>query len=185
MAPPAELAEAERWANGVSPIQYDVRFVPTSDAAYGERVIPDRAFNAEQRDSALSGVPLDELEARWSATNPNVVTMRNRRTGSVTETKVTKRSTEAPGDGQAGAFGTSEYARIADAGSSGVMGGVPRILASRERVRYRWDPAEARPSRIEALSIENLFDPTATGFADLAGATPVLTVKARIALVRQ
>lgn len=180
-APAVEVALAERQA--AQPQRYDVRFVETSDvAAYGDKVIPDRAFNTEQRESALSGIAIDDLEARWSASNPNVVTVRNRASGSVVETKVTKRSTEAP---QEGAFGTSEYARVADAGSSGVLGGVPRILATRERVRYKWEPSMPQPTRLEALAIENVFDPTQTGFADLSGATPVLTIKARLSLERQ
>ena len=172
-----ELAERQLEANGVS---FDARYVETDDpGAFGDRVIPDRAFNAEQRASALLGLPLDDLEARWSSSNPNVVTMRNKRIGSLVETKVTKRSVE----GEDGAFGTSEYARVADAGSEGVLGGVPRILATRERVRYRY-PVGARPTRIEGLEITDLFDPTQTGFADLAGASPVLKVKARLTLER-
>ena len=188
-APAAELRIAERQQRAAAPITFDARFVATSDtASYGERVIPDRAFNAEQREAALTGEPIDDFDARWSASNPNVVTMRRRSTGEVTETKVTKRSTEAPAPN---AFGTSEYARVADAGSSGVLGGVPRILATRERVRYRWgepDPAASTepppPRLIEALAIENVFDPTQTGFADLSGATPVLTIKARLRFER-
>lgn len=172
-----EAASAERQAS--QPAVFDVRFVETSDADSGNFVLPDRAFNAEQREAALSGVPIDELEARWSTSNPNVVTMRNRLSGSVTETKVTKRSTETPGEN---AFGTSEYARVADAGSSGVLGGVPRILATRERSRYRWE--SATPNRIEALEIASLYDPTQTGFADISGATPVLTIKSRLILER-
>jgi hypothetical protein len=182
-APSAEAALAERQA--LRPITFDARFVETSDAAaFGASVIPDRAFNAVQRESALTGVSAEELEARWTASNPNVVTMRNRLSGSVVETKVTKRAVEAP---QPGTFGTSEYARVADAGSSGVLGGVPRILATRERVRYRWDEASdgGTPARVDALAIENVFDPTQTGFADLAGATPVLTVKARLVYERR
>jgi len=187
-APMQELAATERQA--AVPQVFDARFVETSDvAAYGESVIPDRAFNAAQREAALSGVPIDVLEARWSASNPNVVTMRNSISGSVVETKVTKRSVETPGER---VFGTSEYARVADAGSSGVLGGVPRILATRERVRYRWGDASvdaqggpAAPRVIEALAIESVYDPTQTGFADLAGATPVLTVKSRLVLERR
>lgn len=38
--------------------------------------------------------------------------------------------------------------------------------------------------RIEALELNQLYDPTATGFADLSGATPVLTWKARLVLTR-
>ena len=178
-APADEALIADRQLAG--PLQYEVRFVETSDeAAYGANVIPDRAFNTEQRQAALSAVAIDELEAKWSASNPNVVTLRNRRSNEVTETKVTKRSIETPGEG---AFGTSEYARVADAGSGGVLGGVPRIRATRERVRYRFEGE--RPSLIQALSIENLFDPTQTGFADLAGAEPVMTVKARLTLERR
>ena len=175
----------KQLAAGNDGIVYEARFVETDDpGAFGDSVIPDRAFNAEQRESALKALPLDELEARWSSSNPNVVTMRNKRTGTVTETKVTKRSTETPEGG--GAFGTSEYARVADAGSEGVLGGVPRILATRERARYRYSVTERgqRPTRIEALEIADLFDPTQTGFADLAGATPVLKVKARLTLDR-
>jgi hypothetical protein len=183
-APAAEAALAERQlATGSGGMSYEARFVETDDpGAFGDRVIPDRAFNAEQRESALRTMALDDLEARWSASNPNVVTMRYKRTGAVIETKVTKRSTEAPEGG--GAFGTSEYARVADAGSEGVLGGVPRILATRERVRYRYPVDGGRPARIEALEITDLFDPTQTGFADLAGASPVLKVKARLMLER-
>ena len=173
-APSAEASAAERQALG--PATYDQRFVETTE---GDGVIPDRAFNAEQREAALLNIPLDDLEARWSSSNPNIVTMRNRRTNSQMETKVTKRSLETPGEG---AFGTSEYARVADAGSEGVLGGVPRILATRERVRYRWNTAAASPIRVEGLEIFSVYDPTQTGFADLAGATPVLTVKARLVL---
>ena len=102
--------------------------------------------------------------------------------GSVTEYKVTKRSFEAPFDG---AFGTSEYARIADAGSAGVISAVPKIMASRVQTKFKWDPTAANGVRqIEALEITQTFDPTATGFADLAGATPVLTVKRRLVYTR-
>ena len=51
--------------------------------------------------------------------------------------QVTKRSFEAPADGS---FGTSEYARVADAGSAGVLNAVPVIRATRVQVRYRWEP---------------------------------------------
>jgi len=176
-APVAEAAIAERQAAG-APASFEVRFVETNDGAEN-RVVPDRAFNAEQREAALLGVPIGDLEASWSANNPNVVTMRNGKTGSVVETKVTKRSVETPG---VGAFGTSEYARVADAGSSGVLGGVPRILATRERARWRYEGE--RPARIDGLELSSLYDPTQTGFADLAGASPVMTVKARLALER-
>ena len=156
-APAAEVAAAESQATKAA--TFDQRFVETDDpGAFGARCIPDRAFNAEQREAALSGKPIDDFDARWSASNPNVVTMLNRRTRTLVETKVTKRSVEAPGDG---AFGTSEYARVADAGSEGVLGGVPRILATRERSRYRWDGDS--PNRIEALEIASVYDPTQTG----------------------
>lgn len=181
-APREEVALAERQLEaGAAGVSFDARYVETDDpGAFGDKVIPDRAFNAERRASALQGLPLDDLEARWSSSNPNVVTMRNRRKMSVVETKVTKRSVE----GENGAFGTSEYARVADAGSEGVLGGVPRILATRERVRYRYPVDGGRPTRIEGLEITDLFDPTQTGFADLAGASPVLKVKARLTLER-
>ena len=37
---------------------------------------------------------------------------------------------------------------------------------------------------VEALEIENVYDPQATGFADLNGAQPVFVVKSRITLER-
>ena len=37
---------------------------------------------------------------------------------------------------------------------------------------------------IEALEIQNVYDPQATGFADLNGAQPVATVKSRLTLSR-
>ena len=98
------------------------------------------------------------------------------------QTKVTKRSFESPFDG---AFGASEYARIADAGSEGVITAVPKILASRVQTRYKWDTEAAGGVRqIEALELTQTFDPTQTGFADLAGAQPVLTVKSRLVFTR-
>ena len=153
-APAAEAALAERQlATGSGGMSYEARFVETDDpGAFGDRVIPDRAFNAEQRESALRTMALDDLEARWSASNPNVVTMRYKRTGAVIETKVTKRSFDAPA---AGAFGTSEYARIADAGSAGIGAAVPYILAQRVQARYRWSDASA-PATIEGLEIEQI-----------------------------
>ncbi len=61
------------------------------------------------------------------------------------------------------------------------------------QARYRWDTGTAEGASghdpaavrtIKALEIEHLFDPTSTGFADLAGAKPVLTTKARITMDR-
>mgnify|MGYP005681296593 CR=1 FL=1 len=52
--------------------------------------------------------------------------------------QVTKRSFEAPADGS---FGTSEYARLAEAGTAGVLNAVPVIRAARTQVRYRWEPS--------------------------------------------
>ena len=155
-------------------IEYESRFVAieASDGA-----IADRRFNAERRATATS-LALSEparYEARWEPSSPNVLTLSDS-SGRVVETKVTKRSFDAPA---AGAFGTSEYARIADAGSAGVGAAVPYILARRVQARYRWSDASA-PATIEGLEIEQIFDPTQTGFADLAGASPVLTTKARL-----
>lgn len=177
---PKGLLKRARDSEAVA-IEFEQRFVQDRDPA---GVISDRAFNAERRTAAVSGTALDDLQARWEPSNPNVLTLATLSSGSVVETKVTKRSFEAPYDG---AFGTSEYARVADAGSSGVLGGVPVILATRVQMRYRWETAEASgaaPTQIEALEITQTFDPTATGFADLAGATPVLTTKARLKFAR-
>lgn len=181
--------------------------VALSANAYSGTVIADRAFNAERRAAAQPGAAaLQDYSARWDPTNPNVLTLACR--GSLVEvcvrarlalrasrmsltvpsltrraqTKVTKRSYESPFDG---AFGTSEYARIADAGSEGVVTAVPKILASRVQTRYKWDAATADGVRqIEALELQQIYDPTQTGFADLAGATPVLTIKSRLILTR-
>ncbi len=184
-AAPAALLSSSRelLARGES-LTFDARFLPASDDG---GYIADRGFNAEQRAAAPPGAPpLSAFEAKWDASNPNVLTLADRSRGSLVETKVTKRSVETPDGG--GGFGTSEYARIADAGSAGVLSSVPVILASRVQTRYRWaEPTGAdaqEVGRIEGLELTQMFDPAATGFADLAGATPVLTVKARLEFTR-
>ena len=155
--------------------------VALSTSTYAGTVVADRAFNTERRAAAQPGAPpLQDFSARWDMSNPNVLTLACR--GNLVETKVTKRSFESPFDG---AFGTSEYARIADAGSEGVISAVPVILAQRVQTRFKWDGTPGADVRqIEALELAQTFDPTATGFADLAGATPVLTVKSRLVLTR-
>ena len=199
-APADQFRTARQLLGAERPLSYDQRFVETeggggvvvardnSDSlalsmrSYGGgNIIADRAFNAERRAAALPGAPpLEDFVARWQATNPNVVTLACR--GSVVETKVTKRSFQQPFEG---AFATSEYSRIADAGSEGVLGGVPNIKASRVQTKYKWDATPGADVRlIEALELTDTFDPTATGFADLSGATPVLTVKTRLAFRR-
>ena len=67
------------------------------------------------------------------------------------------------------------------------MSSVPQISATRVQTRYKWD-AGAPPQTIktiEAPELTETYDPTATGFADLSGATPVLKVKAILRLARQ
>ena len=60
------------------------------------------------------------------------------------------------------------------------------IKAARVQLRYKWDPAPAGAvTVIEAIELAQTFDPTATGFADLSGATPVLTVKSRLVFTRE
>ena len=198
-APAAALLAARELMTAEKPLLYEARFLATESGgisitndkaggvalsanAYSGPVIADRAFNAEQRAAALPrAFPLQDYEARWDATNPNVLTLACR--GSLVETKVTKRSFDSPFEG---AFSTSEYARIADAGSEGVMSSVPQILAQRVQTKYKWDAtADGVLRQIEALELASTFDPTATGFADLAGATPVLTVKSRVVLTRE
>ena len=174
-APARELKRALN-AKAAQASAYDARFIELEDG----RIVADRAFNAEQREAALLGPEPEPLTARWEPSNPNILTVSYARSGQVVETKVTKRSSESP---QPGAFGTSEYARIADAGSSGPMGGVPSILARRLQARYRWDPGPGL-QRFEALELEEIYDPTQTGFADLAGATPVVKSKARLVYTR-
>ena len=125
-APTEQIAAARQLMAAEQPLVYDVRFLDTEAV-----IIADRAFNAERRAASLPGAaPLQDISARWDPTNPNVLTVACR--GSLVETKVTKRSFEAPFDG---AFGTSEYARIADAGSAGVISAVPQIMAERVQTR--------------------------------------------------
>ena len=114
-------------------------------------------------------------KARWEPSNPNVCTL-EAATGALLELKVTKRSFESPGPG---GFGSSEYSRVAVA--QGGVAAVPQILARRLQTRYRFDD---NASVIEALEIQNVYDPQATGFADLNGAQPVATVKSRLTLSR-
>lgn len=171
--PVAALQQARDSLNTVT--AFEQRFVQDPGG-----VIADRSFNTERRTAATSLINLSDLEARWDPSNPNVLTLARLSTSSLVEIKVTKRSVDAPFDG---AFGTSEYARIADAGSSGVMNSVPTIFASRVQTKYKWDPSPD-VQRIDALEITQTFDPTQTGFADLSGATPVLTTKARLKFER-
>lgn len=200
-APAEQLKAARQLLAALQPLVYEARFleaegnggivlanersdgVALSLKEYSGTVIADRAFNAERRAAAQPGAASQgEYEARWEPSNPNVLTLSCR--GKVIETKVTKRSFESPFDG---ALGTSEYARIADAGSMGVISSVPVIMASRVQTKYKWEPATAPGAQvraIEALELTQIFDPTATGFADLAGATPVLTIKARLVFTR-
>ena len=196
-APAEQLRTVRRLLAAESPLDYEARFLEAegnggivlsnerSDGAalaakpYAGTVIADRAFNAERRAAAQPGAAsLGEYEARWVPSNPNVLTLACR--GTLVETKVTKRSFDSPFDG---ALGTSEYARIADAGSMGVVSSVPVIMASRVQTKYKWEPGE-EVRTIEALELTQIFDPTATGFADLAGATPVLTYKSRLVFTR-
>ena len=64
----------------------------------------------------------------------------------------------------------------------GGVAAVPQILARRLQTRYRFDE---NASIIEALEIQNVYDPQATGFADLNGAQPVAVIKSRLTLERR
>ena len=152
---------------------YETRFLDYGD---GEHVVIDRAFEAESRARAGAyGPGFEAAKARWEPSNPNVCTLESA-TGALLELKVTKRSFESPGPG---GFGSSEYSRVAVA--QGGVAAVPQILARRLQTRYRFDD---NASVIEALEIQNVYDPQATGFADLNGAQPVATVKSRLTLSR-
>ena len=63
-----------------------------------------------------------------------------------------------------------------------VAGGaaVPQILARRLQTKYKWDEGGG----VLGLEIHSVYDPQATGFGDLNGASPVLVVKSRLALTR-
>mmetsp|Transcript_14887 Transcript_14887/g.46214 ORF Transcript_14887/g.46214 Transcript_14887/m.46214 type:complete len:295 (+) Transcript_14887:234-1118(+) len=151
---------------------YETRFIEYGD---GEHVVVDRAFEAEQR--AAAGAYGDGLlgsAARWDPGNPNVCTLDKQ--GALLELKVTKRSFESPGPG---AFGSSEYSRVAFA--AGGVAAVPVILARRVQTRLRWEDGD---SKVEGLEIHSIYDPTATGFGDLNGASPVLVLKSRLLLER-
>ena len=234
-APKEELAAARKMAAAGTPLQFDARFIDTGgggsegtvlsaqDGGIAMRqlatptrssVIADRAFNAERRAAAQpAAAALSEYTARWEASNPNVLTLSCR--GSLVEFKVTKRSVDEPFDG---AFGTSEYSRIADAGREGVLTAVPKISAQRVQTkcaparlaemnstclvelltqihrpnvapipfRYKWEPnPNAAVGQIEGLELTQVYDPTAAGFADPSGSTPVMTIKSQLTLTRQ
>ena len=152
---------------------YETRFLDYGD---GEHVVIDRAFENESRSRAGGyGTSFESAKARWEPSNPNVCTLESS-DGALLELKVTKRSFESPGPG---GFGSSEYSRVAVA--QGGVAAVPQILARRLQTRYRFDD---NASTIEALEIQNVYDPQATGFADLNGAQPVATVKSRLTLSR-
>lgn len=177
----AVAADARRLAAAGASIRYDVRFIER-EAPERAVIVADRAFNAEALAMAARARDTARPIADWSPRNPNILTLRDG--AKLVEFKVTRRAFEAPLDG---AFGTSEYERVADAGSDGVLGGVPMIQARRVETRYRWpagDVAGDGSVVIEALERVSWFDPTQTGFADLKGASPSLVVKSRIRLER-
>ena len=103
---PAAVLERTRAALAGPPVSFEQRFIADPNG-----IISDRAFNTERRTAALSASAGSDLEARWDPSNPNVLTLATLSTGALVETKVTKRSFETPYDG---AFGTSEYARVAE-----------------------------------------------------------------------
>lgn len=202
-APKEELAAARKMAAAGTPLQFDARFIDTGgggsegtvlsaqDGGIAMRqlatptrssVIADRAFNAERRAAAQpAAAALSEYTARWEASNPNLLTLSCR--GSLVEYKVTKRSVDEPFDG---AFGTSEYSRIADAGREGVLTAVPKISAQRVQTKYKWAPdPHAAVGQIAGLELTQVYDPTAAGFADPSGSIPVMTIKSRLTLTRQ
>lgn len=146
------------------PMRYEARFFRDVDGM----VIADRAFNERERLMA-EGVDVDGVD--WSPDQPNIVVVRAG--PAVVETKVTRRAVERP---DPGAFGYSEYCRVADAGSSLAVE-VPAIFARRREARFRF-----REQDIAGLEIETWYDPTETGFGDLRGAEPALTVKRRYRL---
>ncbi|KAL3908597.1 MAG: hypothetical protein SGPRY_009732, partial [Prymnesium sp.] len=96
-AVPAAALKDARESLGRS-FSFEQRFVRDPNG-----VIADRAFNTERREAAVTGSALSDLEARWDPSNPNILTLARISTGSLVETKVTKRSYEMPFDG---AFGT-------------------------------------------------------------------------------
>lgn len=201
-APKEELAAARKLAAAGTSLQFDARFIDTDGGSEGivpstqdggmtvqqlalptrSSIIADRAFNAERRAAAQpAAAALSEYTARWEASNPNLLTLSCR--GSLVEYKVTKRSVDEPFDG---AFGTSEYSRIADAGREGVLTAVPKISAQRVQTKYKWAPdPHAAVGQIAGLELTQVYDPTAAGFADPSGSTPVMTIKSQLTLTRQ
>ncbi|KAG8468264.1 hypothetical protein KFE25_013347 [Diacronema lutheri] len=173
----AAVADEARRISGNEPARYAARFVERDG-----HVIADRAFNAEALAAAgraRGAAGPDRPLAEWAASNPNVLTLRDG--ARLLEFKVTRRASEAP---TASTFGTSEYERVADAGSDGIVAAVPLILARRVEARYRWAAERGAVDAIEALERMSWFDPQQTGFADLRGASPALVVKARLRYTR-
>ena len=161
-------------------VPHEERFVAPSAlgaAAAGERgaCIADRAFGALRREAADDDGGGALTSVFWDEQNPNVLSLEGAG-GALRERRVTKRSFESPAPR---AFGTSEYARIAAA----ARGGAPLISAERVQARYRWAD-EDPPREIEGLEISSVFDPSATGFGDLAGAQPLVVVKTRLLFAR-
>lgn len=184
------VASARNELDAQPKLRYSARYV-----LRGEHVIADRAFNVESFAAARRGEAERSFAtpvASWDPSNPNLLTLED--SGRVIEYKVTRRATESP---SATAFGFSEYSRVAEAGSQGVVSDVPVIQARRLEARYRWQPpqgdaaegdpaaAPTRPALIEGLERVSWFDPLVTGFADLKGATPVLVTKSRVFLRQQ
>ena len=154
--------EAARDLDEAVSVSTLVRFVPSDD-----HVVADRGFNAEQLAKALG----DDGKATWDASNPNVLVVEGPK--GLREVKVTKRSFEEA----ATTLTSSEYARVAIAG----RGDVPQILAQRTQTKWK----VLNETTIQGLELLSTYDPKATGFSDLNGATPVRVVKTRLVLVRR
>ena len=180
-APAAAAALARARASlSRGAVPHEERFVAPSAlgaAAAGERgaCIADRAFGALRREAADDDGGGALTSVFWDEQNPNVLSLEGAG-GALRERRVTKRSFESPAPQ---AFGTSEYARVAAA----ARGGAPLISAERVQARYRWAD-EDPPREIEGLEISSVFDPSATGFGDLAGAQPLVVVKTRLLFAR-
>lgn len=173
-----------------TPIIYDTTFIN-----YNSKVVIDRRSTGKSFIAALTNTDITSCDSSWEANNPNVLTSStasgtDNGSGSVLETKVTKRSVE---NLEAGQIGYSEYSRLAlvntDASGANngaisgniITSGVPVTAAQRVLVRLKTD---IDPNKI--LGVERLYfynGDEIEGFG--TSPKPVMTVKAKLNFTRK
>mmetsp|Transcript_34171 Transcript_34171/g.43631 ORF Transcript_34171/g.43631 Transcript_34171/m.43631 type:complete len:323 (+) Transcript_34171:90-1058(+) len=156
---PSKFVEANAYMN--KKLSYKVRFINCKG-----NIVADRAFNAKTYGEAAT--PGKLASTGWEPENPNIlaVTYQN---GVVKEVKVTKRSFESPSPET---FGTSEYARIAEASMEGPLGSVPELSAIRTLTRYK----RLDETTVEALELIKYYPAVSM----TSNPDPYLVLKSRL-----